>query len=473
METPGSYPKPLMPIPHYDLAVIGSGPAGQKGAIAAAKLRKRVAVIDRLDMVGGCSLHLGTIPSKTMREAILYLSGIRQRTFYGGDYRAKEDISAEDLSSRVDVVLQRESDVVRAQLKRNGVTTINGMAHFADAHTLEILDGDGHMATITADTILVACGTRPAENPLIVTDGKRVFNSDQLLHLPLIPRELIVVGGGVIGLEYAAMMTALNIRVTLIDQRPTLLDFADHEIIESLCHHLREEGVIFRLGEQVTSVTTDKDARVIAHLESGKTVRGDALLYAVGRQANSDRLRLEAAGIVADARGRIAVNENFQTSVPHIYAAGDVIGFPALAATSMEQGRLAVLHSLGLPVKTSTLLLPFGIYTIPEISMVGRTERELTAAKVPYEVGISRFSELARAQMVGDERGLLKLLFDPNTLRLLGVHVMGESATEIIHIGQAVLALGGTIDYFRDTVFNYPTLAEAYKVAALNGLNKV
>ena len=462
-----------MPIPHYDLAVIGSGPAGQKGAIAAAKLRKRVAVIDRLDMVGGCSLDLGTIPSKTMREAILYLSGMRQRTFYGGDYRAKEDISAEDLSSRVDVVLQRESDVVRAQLKRNGVTTINGMAHFADAHTLEILDGDGHMATITADTILVACGTRPAENPLIVTDGKRVFNSDQLLHLPLIPRELIVVGGGVIGLEYAAMMTALNIRVTLIDQRPTLLDFADHEIIESLCHHLREEGVIFRLGEQVTSVTTDKDERVIAHLESGKTVRGDALLYAVGRQANSDRLRLEAAGIVADARGRIAVNENFQTSVPHIYAAGDVIGFPALAATSMEQGRLAVLHSLGLPVKMSTLLLPFGIYTIPEISMVGRTERELTAAKVPYEVGISRFGELARAQMIGDERGLLKLLFDPNTLRLLGVHVMGESATEIIHIGQAVLSMGGTIDYFRDTVFNYPTLAEAYKVAALNGLNKV
>jgi len=462
-----------MPIPHYDLAVIGSGPAGQKGAIAAAKLRKKVVVIDRRDMVGGCSLHLGTIPSKTMREAILYLSGMRQRTFYGGDYRAKEDISAEDLSSRVDVVLQRESDVVRAQLKRNGVATINGMARFADAHTLEISDGNGHMATITADTILVACGTRPAENPLIVTDAKRVFNSDQLLHLPLIPRELIVVGGGVIGLEYAAMMTALNTRVTLIDQRPTLLEFADHEIIESLCHHLREEGVIFRLGEQVTSVTTEKDERVIAHLESGKTVRGDALLYAVGRQANSDRLRLEAAGIVADARGRIAVDENYQTSVPHIYAAGDVIGFPALAATSMEQGRLAVLHSLGFPVKTSTLLLPFGIYTIPEISMVGRTERELTAAKVRYEVGISRFSELARAQMIGDERGLLKLLFDPDTLRLLGVHVMGESATEIIHIGQAVLALGGTIDYFRDTVFNYPTLAEAYKVAALNGLNKV
>ena len=463
---------PSMSVPHYDLAVIGSGPAGQKGAIAAAKLRKKVVVIDRRDMVGGCSLHLGTIPSKTMREAILYLTGIRQRTFYGADYRAKEDISPRDLSQRVDIVLQREIDVVKAQLKRNGVSAINGMARFADANTIEVENADGAVSKITAATILVACGTRPAENPLVVTDGERVFNSDQLLHLPLIPRELIVVGGGVIGLEYAAMMTALNTRVTLIDQRPTLLDFADHEVIESLCHHLREEGVTFRLGEKVLSVSRNGD-RVIAQLESGKTVKGDALLYAVGRQANSDLLRLEAAGISADERGKIAVNEYFQTSVPHIYAAGDVIGFPALAATSMEQGRLAITHSLGLPMKTAPHLLPFGIYTIPEISMVGRTERELTAAKIRYEVGLSRFGELARAQMIGDERGMLKLLFDPDTLRLLGVHVMGESATEIIHIGQAVLSMGGTIDYFRDTVFNYPTLAEAYKVAALNGMNKV
>jgi len=451
--------------------VIGSGPAGQKGAIAAAKMRKRVAVVDRRDMIGGCSLHLGTIPSKTMREAILYLSGVRQRSFYGGDYRVKEDISARDLGHRVDIVLQREIDIVKAQLKRNSVTTINGMARFVDPHTIEIEGTDGP-SVVTADTILIACGTRPAESPTVITDGKRVFNSDQLLHLPLIPRELIVVGGGVIGLEYAAMMTALNTRVTLIDQRPTLLDFADHEIIESLCHHLRETGVTFRLGEQVTSVSVAGE-RVIAHLESGKTVKGDALLYAVGRQANSDLLGLEAAGVAVDPRGRIRVNENFQTEVPHIYAAGDVIGFPALAATSMEQGRLAITHMLGLPVRTAPHLLPYGIYTIPEISMVGHTERELTAGKVPYEVGISRFGELARAQMIGDERGMLKLLFDPSTLRLLGVHVMGENATEIIHIGQAVLSMGGTIEYFRDTVFNFPTLAEAYKVAALNGLNKV
>jgi len=270
------------------------------------------------------------------------------------------------------------------------------------------------------------------------------------------------------GLAQSGMFSASQ-RMTAV---PTLLDFADREVIESLCHHLREEGVTFRLGEKVLSVTRNGD-RVIAQLESGKTVKGDALLYAVGRQANSDLLHLDAAGIAADARGKIAVNEYFQTSVPHIYAAGDVIGFPALAATSMEQGRLAIAHSLGLPMKTAPHLLPFGIYTIPEISMVGRTEQELTAAKVRYEVGLSRFGELARAQMIGDERGMLKLLFDPDTLRLLGVHVMGESATEIIHIGQAVLSMGGTIDYFRDTVFNYPTLAEAYKVAALNGMNKV
>ena len=292
-----------MSVPHYDLAVIGSGPAGQKGAIAAAKHRKKVVVIDRRDMVGGCSLHLGTIPSKTMREAILYLSGIRQRTFYGADYRAKEDISALDLSQRVDIVLQREIDVVKSQLKRNGVSAINGMARFADANTIEIEGSDGSTSKITADTILIACGTRPAENPLIITDGERVFNSDQLLHLPLIPRELIVVGGGVIGLEYTAMMTALNTRVTLIDQRPTLLDFADHELIESLCHHLREEGVTFRLGEKVLSVSRNGD-RVVAQLESGKTVKGDALLYAVGRQANSDLLRLDAAGITAMSAGR-------------------------------------------------------------------------------------------------------------------------------------------------------------------------
>ena len=473
-ERRGSYRMRHMPAPHYDLVVIGSGPAGQKGAIAAAKLRKRVAVIDRRDMVGGCSLHLGTIPSKTMREAILYLTGIRQRTFYGADYRAKENISAHDLAQRVDVVLQREIDVVRAQLKRNGVVTINGMARFMDPHTIEIEAVEGTISTVTADTILIACGTRPAENPLIITDGERVFNSDQLLHLPLIPRELIVVGGGVIGLEYAAMMTALGTRVTLIDQRPTLLDFADHEIIESLCHHLREVGVTFRLGEVVQSVSTENGARVVAHLESGKTVKGDALLYAVGRQGNIDELNLTAAGIEADARGRIPVDKDFRTKVPHIFAVGDVIGFPSLASVSMEQGRVAVERAFGDEgVQSNPSFYPYGIYTIPEISFIGKTEEQLTEEDVPYEVGVAYYREIARGQIRGDTTGRLKLIFHRETRKILGVHIIGEGAAELVHIGQAVMVLGGAVDYFINTVFNYPTLAECYKAAAFNGINRL
>jgi NAD(P) transhydrogenase len=457
---------------HYDLLVIGSGPAGQKGAINAAKHCRKAAVVDSRQMIGGCSLHLGTIPSKTLREAILYFSGVRQRAFYGMDYTLKDDISAADLAFRIHAVLEREGEVVRAQLKRNGVTTISGLARFADPHTIEVESDDG-VTRATADFILIACGTRPAQPPNVAADGKRVFTSDQLLELEQIPRELIVVGGGIIGLEYAAMFTALNTRVTLIEQRRTVLDFADQEIVSALLYHLRSQGLTLRLGETVVSVSLDAQGRVEARLESGKSVRGEGLLYAVGRQGNADRLALENAGLTADARGRIAVNENFQTAVPHIYAAGDVVGFPALAATSMEQGRLATSHMFVIPGRMERETMPYGIYTIPEISMVGRTEEELTAAKVRYEVGIAKFRELARGQMIGDQIGVLKLLFDPVTLKVLGVHVIGEGATELVHIGQAVLALGGTLEYFRDAVFNYPTLAEAYKVAALSGLNKL
>lgn len=455
----------------FDLIVIGSGPAGQKGAIAAAKLHKHVAIIDRREMIGGCSLHLGTIPSKTLREAILYLSGIRQRCFYGTNYAVKDNIAASDLISRVRMVLERETEVVRNQLRRNGVLTYDGTAHFVDPHTIEVQSSTG-VARLSGDRVLIACGTRPADNPAIPTDGRRVFNSDQLLALEEIPHELIVVGGGVVGLEYASMFAALGTRVTLIDQRPTLLDFADRELIEALSYHLRNQGVTFRLGEEVAAVVTVGD-RVEARLDSGKTVRGDALLYAVGRQANTDTLCLDNAGVSADARGRVTVNEHFQTTVPHIYAAGDVVGFPALAAASMEQGRMASAHMFGVPGTLNKDHMPFGIYTIPEISMVGPCEQTLTAKKIRYEVGISKFGELAKGQMIGDEIGLLKLLFDPDTRKVLGVHVIGENATEIIHIGQAVITLGGTLDYFRDAVFNYPTLAEAYKVAALNGLNKL
>jgi len=456
----------------YDLAVIGSGPAGQKAAVAAAKLGKKVAIIDRKEMVGGVCLHTGTIPSKTLREAILYLSGFRERTFYGKDYSVKEDIAVSDLSFRVQAVLAREVETVRAQLKRNRITTVYGTAKFQDPHTLVVTNAEG-TTSLHAEHVLIACGTRPAHTSGIPIDGKRIIDSDQLMNATRFPSELIVVGAGVIGLEYASMFAALNIKVTIIEQRPTVLDFVDREIVETLYFFMRQRGAMFRLGEKVVAVENEGETRVVAVLESGKRVRGDALLYTVGRQTNADLLGLDLAGLSADERGRLGVNEFFQTAVPHIYAAGDVIGFPSLASTSMEQGRLASCHMFGAYCHSRKESVPYGIYTIPEISMVGRTEQDLTAAKIPYEIGVSKFEELAKGQMLGTETGLLKILFDPTTLKLLGVHVIGESAAEIVHIGQAVLSLGATIEYFRDTTFNYPTFAEAYKVAGLDGLNRI
>jgi NAD(P) transhydrogenase len=457
----------------YDLVVIGSGPAGQKGAICAAKLRKKVAIIDRERFIGGVCVHTGTIPSKMLREAILYLSGFRQRTFYGRGYVVKDRIAMSDLVFRAQAVMSREVEVIKAQLRRNYVTTFVGDARFKDPHTIEIHNEDG-VQLVRGEYILVACGTRPAHIDGIPIDGKRIFDSDQVNSLEEVPRELIVVGAGIIGLEYASMFATLGVKVTLLDLRPTLVDFVDREIIESLCFQLRQLGTVFRLGEKVVQVGFDpvRD-RVFANLESGKVVRGQALLYTIGRQANSDQHNIEAAGLTADGRGKLSVNENFQTTVPHIYAAGDVIGFPALASTSMEQGRLAGCHMFGKPSKMMSHLIPYGIYSIPEISMVGATEEELTRQKAPYEIGLARYTERAKGQMLGDENGLLKILFDPNTLKLLGVHIIGDRAAEIIHIGQAVLTMGATIEYFRDTVFNYPTLAEAYKVAALDGFNKL
>jgi NAD(P) transhydrogenase len=457
----------------YDLIVIGSGPAGQKGAICAAKLRKRVAIVDRAIMMGGVCVHTGTIPSKSIREAIFQLTGTAVKTFYGSSFRGKGEVSVQDLAASVNSIVSRETDVIRAQLRRNGVAVFQGMAQFADPHTI-VVEGEADKVTLRGEHVLIACGTRPARNPDIPFDGKRILDTDEFTRIGGLPREIIVVGAGVVGLEYASFMAAVGAEVTLIDQRPIMLDFLDREIVEALAYHLRQMGTTFRLGEKVTSVGIDeKRNRVFAELESGKRVQGDMLLYSVGRQANGDLLRLEAAGLQPDSRGKIKVNERYQTEVPHIYAAGDIIGFPALASTSMEQGRLASCRMFGAPSEHMPELFPYGIYTIPEISTVGQTEEKLTAAKVPYEVGISKFNELAKSMMLGDETGMLKLLFDRNTRKLLGVHILGQRATEIVHIGQAVMAFGGTIEYFRDTVFNYPTLAEAYKVAALDGLNKL
>jgi NAD(P) transhydrogenase len=458
---------------HYDLVVIGSGPAGQKGAICAAKLRKRVAMIDRRMMIGGVCVHTGTIPSKSVREAIFQLTGLAVRTFYGNSYRGNGDISIPDLAFRVNSIISRETEVIRAQLRRNGVAIYQGTAQFADPHTVEV-HGESEKITVHGENILIACGTRPARSSDIPFDGKRILDTDEFTFATSLPREVIVVGAGVVGLEYASFLAAIGVEVTLIDQRSMILDFVDREIVEALAYHLRQMGATFRLGEKVTRVGIDEQRdRVFAELESGKKVQADMLLYAVGRQANGDQLGLEAAGLATDARGKIKVNASYQTDVPHVYAAGDVIGFPALASTSMEQGRLASCKMFGAPSEHMPDLFPYGIYTIPEISMVGQTEEKLTANKVPYEVGISKYVELAKSMMLGDETGMLKMLFDRNTRKLLGVHIIGQRATEIVHIGQAVLAHGGSIEYFRDTVFNYPTLAEAYKVAALDGLNKL
>jgi len=457
----------------FDLIVIGSGPAGQKGAICAAKMRKKVAIIDRATSIGGVCVNTGTIPSKTLREAILYLTGFQQRTFYGRNYALKDRISMQDLTFRSQAVMRREIEVIRAQLRRNDVEVFEGTARFVDPNTVAVENENGPV-TLRGEHCLICCGTRPAHVDGIEFDGKRIFDSDQVNWLQDIPREIIVVGAGVVGLEYASMLAALGVKVTLLDQRPTLLDFIDHEIIDTLMFHLRHLGTVFRLGEKVVSIGFDEArGRVFANLESGKIVHGHSLLYAVGRQANTDTLNIAAAGLSADSRGKLDVNEYYQTSVPHIYAAGDVIGFPALASTAMEQGRLASCHMFGKPGKMFGNLTPYGIYTIPEISTVGATEETLTKSKTSYEVGIARYEELAKGQMLGDDQGLLKLLFDPESLKLLGVHVIGDRAAEIVHIGQAILSMGGTMEYFRDTVFNYPTLAEAYKVAALDGLNKL
>jgi len=372
---------------------------------------------------------------------------------------------------RVNTVIARETAVIKEQLGRNGIIIINGAARFTGQHTLEVENEEGSQI-IEADNILIACGTRAARPPEIPF-GESILDADDIGLGNGIPHDAIVVGAGVIGLEYASMLTALGVKVTVIDQRPTLLNFVDQEIIEALSYHMRRQEAIFRLGEKVTTIATNERGIVQVGLASGKHLHAETLLYAVGRQINTDLLNLAAAGLEPDQRGRIPVNENYQSVVDHIYAAGDCIGFPGLAATSMEQGRLAIYNMFERRATHSQSIFPYGIYTIPEISMVGQTEQELTSANIPYEAGVARYDEIAKGQIAGDDTGMLKILFHADTLKILGVHAIGESATEIIHIGQMVLALGGTIDFLRDSVFNYPTFAEAYKVAALNGLNKL
>ena len=461
----------------YDILVIGSGPAGHHAAIQGAKLGKRVAVIERKAVVGGVCINLGTIPSKTLREAVLYLSGYRERTLYGESYAVKHDITVDDLFFRTNHVIQHEIDVARRQLLRNRVEIFNAGASFVDPHTLRLafVDRQGYRE-VTGRYIIIATGTSATRDPHIPFDGKRILTSDDILGLDSLPRTLTVVGGGVIGCEYASIFAALDIRVTLVERERRLLPFVDEEIVETLCYHMRENRVTLWLGEKVSGIApveNDHGGAVRISLESGKQIVTEKALYSIGRTGSTDQLNLAAAGLSANGRGRMKVNENYQTAVPHIYAVGDVIGFPSLASTSMEQGRLAVCHAFGVPATSVRELFPYGIYTIPEISMVGKNEEELTAQDVPYQVGKAQYRETARGQIIGALSGLLKLVFHLETRQLLGVHIIGEGASELVHIGQAVLSFGGKVDYFVNTVFNYPTLAECYKNAAFDGINRL
>ncbi|MCL7377846.1 Si-specific NAD(P)(+) transhydrogenase [Streptomyces sp. 35G-GA-8] len=459
-------------MPDFDMLVIGSGPGGQKAAIAAAKLGRRVAVIDRPDMVGGVSIHTGTVPSKTLREAVLYLTGLAQRDLYGQSYRVKEEITVADLTARTRHVVGLEVDVVRSQLARNQITLLAGTGRFMDDHTVAVRDATGQDRLLTAEHIVIATGTRPARPASVEFDDRTVLDSDSVLSMEKVPRSMVIVGAGVIGMEYASMFAALGSKITVVEQRAGMLDFCDVEVVEALKYRLRDLAVTFRFGETVAAVERHEEG-TLTILESGKKIAADAVMYSAGRQGLTDELDLGKAGLSADKRGRIAVDEHYRTEVPHIYAVGDVIGFPALAATSMEQGRAAAYHACNEPVNPMHHLQPIGIYTIPEISFVGRTEDQLTKERVPFEVGVSRYRELARGQIVGDAHGVLKLLVSPEDRRLLGVHCFGSGATELIHIGQAVMGCGGTVDYLVDAVFNYPTLAESYKVAALDVTNKI
>jgi NAD(P) transhydrogenase len=456
----------------YDLVVIGSGPGGQRAAIQAAKSGKRVAIIEKRAAVGGVCINTGTIPSKTMREAVLHLSGFYYQNFYGANYRVKEVVTMADLNYRVQRVIENEVAVIQAQLQRNGVELLYGAGSFLDAHRVQVENGNGRNE-LEAANVLIATGTKPAANAKVPVNGKTIIDSDQILDMTQVPKTLIVVGGGVIGVEYACMFATLGVRVTIVEKRPRLLEFADTEMVEALTYNMRDRRVTMRLNEEVESVEELPDGRVAAMLVSKKRLMGDALLYAVGRQGNVDGLNLAAAGVTADERGRIHVDADYRTAQPHIFAVGDVIGFPSLASVSMEQGRIAAANAFNIKIHSDPATYPYGIYTIPQISFIGKTEEQLTQDDVPYEVGVAYYREIARGQISGHTEGRLKLLFHRETLELLGVHIYGEEAAELLHIGQAVFSLKGKVTYFVNTVFNYPTLAECYKAAAFNGLNRL
>jgi len=457
----------------YDFIVIGSGPAGRRAAIQAAKLGRSVLVVDKGRRVGGVSVHTGTIPSKTLRETVLNLTGWRERGFYGRAYRVKKDIEAKDLMARLHMTLDHEVDVLEHQFARNAVTTLRGMARFLDPHRVEITLDGGDVRVIGGERFLLAVGTRPYRPADVPFNGVSVVDSDEIVDIPRLPRSLTVVGGGVIGVEYATIFSALDVSVALVEARPGILEFIDDELIEDFTHQLRDRGMALRFGCKVARIEFENDWPVTV-LENGRRIRSEMLLYAAGRVGATDALNLDGCGLASDNRGRLKVDPvTFQTEVPHIYAAGDAIGFPSLASTSMEQGRIAACHAFHMPMPPAPEFFPYGIYSVPEISTVGMSEQEVRKRGISYECGIARFRETSRGHIMGLNAGLLKMLFALDTRRLLGVHIVGEGATELVHIGQAVLNLQGTLDYFIENTFNYPTLAEAYKIAALDAWNRM
>jgi len=458
---------------HYDLLVIGAGPAGEKGAAQAAYFGKRVAIVER-GHVGGAVVNTGTLPSKTLRETALYLSGLRQRDLYGLGYTFNREVTVEDLFHRRRMVERSHLDLVQENIARHRIDLIEGQARLVDAHTVDVATPAGERLRLGGEYLLVATGSRPVRPADVPFDDDRVFDTDSVLALRRIPRSMIVIGAGVIGCEYTTLFAALGVEVTLIDRGARLLSFIDPELSAILLETMGEMGVRVLFNRQRRAIAVRPKGEVCVGLDDGSDVCAEAVLYAAGRQGNGEGMGLEDLGITVDAGGRIAVNEQYQTAVPNIYAAGDVIGFPALASTSMEQGRVAVCHAFGFDYKRQvSSLIPYGLYTIPEVSMVGESEESLQRAQRPYLVGRARYRNNARGQIVGDDAGLVKLLFDPETQRILGVHIIGERATELVHIGQVAMHYGGTLDVFIQNVFNFPTLADAYKYAAYDGLQQL
>jgi NAD(P) transhydrogenase len=457
----------------HELIVIGSGPAGRRAAIQAAKLGKSVLVVEKGRRVGGVSVHSGTIPSKTLRETVLNLTGWRERGFYGRAYRVKKDIQATDLMARLHMTLDHEVDVLEHQFARNAVETMLGCARFLDPHRVEVVLDNGDMRIVEGGRFLVAVGTRPYRPIDVPFNGINVLDSDEIMSIPRLPRSLTVVGAGVIGVEYATIFSALDVAVTLVDSKARLLEFVDREVIDDFTHQLQDRGLALRFGAKVDRIEFENEWPVTV-LENGRRMRSEMLLYAAGRVGATEALNLESCGLTVDQRGRLKVDPaTFQTEVSHIYSAGDVIGFPSLASTSMEQGRIAACHAFGIPVPPAPDFFPYGIYSVPEISTVGMSEEEVQKRGIPYECGTARFRETSRGHIMGLNAGMMKMIFSLKTRRLLGVHIVGEGATELIHIGQAVLNLHGTLDYFTENTFNYPTLAEAYKIAALDAWNRI